>query len=141
MPVDPYALRPGQGISVEQTENSVKLIEAKITLHEQRRNAMTERGKRERSLMRGVLLALHPEQAPVESPWSAIFGNHLNSDGTWENRGLIDRWLEAHKSFDDAQTAIWDVEIAELKAQAGILRAAIEGATDPAKRLARPDMM
>ena len=106
MPVPPEKL--------EQWRNSVKLLQAKVTLWEQKLRAAVYKGKCERSIVEKFYRSL-------ETPEYAMQPG---------DRQLRDN-IEAHKSLSDAEENLMMVTISELKAELAITQALIDQVDPP----------
>jgi len=94
-----------QKINIEQAQNSLRLVQAKIELWEQKIATFKEKGKKERG-------------------WIGITG------GAWPHPALdvTSEYQQAHKSHEDAEAQLMELTVAELKSQAAILQAALKEA-------------
>jgi hypothetical protein len=125
MPIDPQLIRPGQGIDLDQTENSLKLLEAIVTLREQKLATFREKGKRERDLIGQFFVASKLDLVqPDEQGYIDIAPR------------VVRGYLEAHKAYEEAEAQLMEIELARAKSDAAILAAALQEARDPRKVIA-----
>ena len=96
-----------QKINIEQAQNSLRLVQAKIELWEQKIATFKEKGKKERA-------------------WIGTYGIQVNGHPALER--VTSEYLQAHKSHEDAEAQLMELTVAELKSQAAILQAGIKEA-------------
>jgi hypothetical protein len=101
---------------LEQLKNSQRLLSAKIELWTQKIKAHAYKGIVERSL--------------IQAGGSDWFGPKVDNE--------VRRYLEAHKSFEDAESGLMQVQVAELQAQFAINQAAIDHLEPPSPKIQSP---
>ena len=113
-------------VNPAQVENSLKLVEAKITLHEQRLRTYREHGRAWRALV---------DQATDD----ICAGRSTASSLMCVMEARSQEWRAAHKSMEEAEAQLMEVAIAELKSQASIYKAMLSEADESEHRILRPD--
>jgi hypothetical protein len=96
-----------QKINIEQTENALRLTQAKIELWQQKIATYKEKGKKERA-------------------WIGTYAIQANGHPTLE--AVTREYQQAHKSHEDAESQLLELTLAELKCQAAILQAGLKEA-------------
>ena len=102
-------------LRIDNLRNSVKLLTAKVELWKQKHRAAVEKGKREREFINAVSTA------------SLFVGQ----------RDIAKDYLEAHKSFSDADENLMLVQVAEFNSQLAVHQAMLEE-LDPAAKIQSP---
>jgi hypothetical protein len=102
-----------QKINIEQAQNSLRLVQAKIELWEQKIATFKLRMTKERAF----ITALAYYFPPVGS-------------GEWpsELQKAANVYVNAHKSHSEAEEQLMQLQVAEFKAQAAILEAGLKEA-------------
>lgn len=104
-------------VNPEQTAAALKLIEAKVTLHEQRLRTFRSHGQF----------------------WRAMWSNLCRSyEGVDELELSQQQWQRAHKAWEEAECQLMEVQIAELKSQAELHKALLKEADASERRLVDP---
>lgn len=107
------------GVNVPMLENQIKLAEAKVVVWEQKRACFNAKATKERLLI----------QTLIDSQFAST--ERLISDAPALQipaRQACAQYLQAHKSYADAELQIIDLTIAELKSSAAIHKAMLDEA-------------
>jgi hypothetical protein len=116
---------------IEQLQNSQRLLSAKIELWQQKLRALGEKGAREREVTQAVAQHFQTLASDASNVLNVL--NH-----TLFPKGEVRAYIEAHKSFEDAEAGLMSVQIAELQAQHTINQVALERLQPAEKKIQSP---
>lgn len=109
-----------RSVNIEQLQNSLKLLYAKVELWEQKIATFKHRAMKERELTQLISNFVLQDASPYPA-----------TEHGWMKNKIVQDYLTAHKNNTEAEEQLMQITVAELKSQVAITEAVLEQAQSP----------